>query len=227
MREDWEKIETDYIAGKQSYREIAQKYGLAPSTVARQGKKRKWPEKRAQFARKVQTRKRQKTAEKKASREAAALMRVEALGEELITAMEQALEDKKQLYRHVIETGRGEQGEKVLGKMDTRALKDIAVTLAGIGKMLGEMGGLLTAKEKEQLKLAREKLALDKAREKREAARQDAGEKAQEVRITFAAAAAAEEEQAEGAEQGEGVEEGQAAERRAAAAAAAWEDMSG
>lgn len=221
MREDWEKIETDYIAGKQSYREIAQKYGLAPSTVARQGKKRKWPEKRAQFARKVQTRKRQKTAEKKASREAAALMRVEALGEELITAMEQALEDKKQLYRHVIETGRGKQGERVLGKMDTRALKDIAVTLAGIGKMLGEMGGLLTAKEKEQIKLAREKLALDKAREKREAERQDAGEKAQEVRITFGGAAAAAEEQAE-----EAAEE-QAAERRAAADAAAWEDMSG
>lgn len=223
MREDWEKIETDYIAGKQSYREIAQKYGLAPSTVARQGKKRKWPEKRAQFARKVQTRKRQKTAEKKASREAAALLRVEALGEELIAAMEQALEDKKQLYRHVIETGRGKQGERVLGKMDTRALKDIAVTLAGIGKMLGEMGGLLTAKEKEQLKLAREKLAIDKAREKREAARQDAGAKAQEVRITFGAAAE-EEEQDEGAEQAEGVEEGQAAAGRAAAA---WEDMSG
>ena len=221
MREDWEKIETDYIAGKQSYREIAQKYGLAPSTVARQGKKRKWPEKRAQFARKVQTRKRQKTAEKKASREAAALLRVEALGEELITAMEQALEDKKQLYRHVIETGRGKQRERVLGKMDTRALKDIAVTLAGIGKMLGEMGGLLTAKEKEQLKLAREKLAIDKAREKREEARQDAGEKAQEVRITFGETAAEEEEQAEG------VEAGQAAEGRGAAAAAAWEDMSG
>lgn len=221
MREDWEKIETDYIAGKQSYREIAQKYRLAPSTVARQGKKRKWPEKRAQFARKVQTRKRQKTAEKKASREAAALMRVEALGEELITAMEQALEDKKQLYRHVIETGRGKQGERVLGKMDTRALKDIAVTLAGIGKMLGEMGGLLSPKEKEQLKLAREKLALDKAREKREAERQTAGEKAQEVRITFGGAAAAAEEQAE-----EAAEE-QAAERRGAAAAAAWEDMSG
>lgn len=222
MREDWEKIETDYIAGKQSYREIAQKYGLAPSTVARQGKKRKWPEKRAQFAHKVQTRKRQKTAEKKASREAAALLRVEALGEELITAMEKALEDKKQLYRHVIETSRGKQGERVLGKMDTRALKDIAVTLAGIGKMLGEMGGLLSPKEKEQLKLAREKLALDKAREKREAARQDAGEKAQEVRITFGGAAAA-----EGADLAEGVEAGQAAERRAAADAAAWEDMSG
>lgn len=180
MRTDWGKIESDYMAGKLSYREIARKYGISASSVARHGAKNGWPEKRAQFAGRVQTRARQKAADKRASREAEALLRVEALGEKLLSEMEKALGDDKQLYRHVLTEGRT-QREQVIDKLDTQALKDMAAVLTGIGKMMGELGGIMTKKDAESVKIARERLRMDKRREKRELA----GEKPQEVRLVF------------------------------------------
>lgn len=213
MRADWEKIETDYIVGKMTYAEIAQKYSISPQTVEKQGAKRKWVEKRRNFAGNVQKRARQKTADKKASREAEIYARSITLAEQLVEQMEGALKDDKQLYRHIINQGMGKQAEKTLKKMDTAALKDYANVLIGLGKMMADYSGRMTAKDEQAVKAAKERLRLDKQR----AAAETKG--AQEVKITIAAP-----DQPEG-EDASGTDGGGAA--PAADSVATWEDYSG
>ncbi len=162
MRRDWEKIETDYMAGKMTYAEIAEKYGIPVASVERQGTKRGWVKKRKEFAEKVQTKARNRTAEKKASREAELYGRVVKLAEQLVEVLEGSLQDEKQLYRHLIGMGAGVQKEKVLKKMDTAAAKDYASMLISIGKMMADYSGMLTKKDAETLRMAKEKLKLEK-----------------------------------------------------------------
>ena len=52
---DWEKIERDYVQTKISYREIADKYGVNRTTVAKKAKQDNWVEKRKQFTDKILT----------------------------------------------------------------------------------------------------------------------------------------------------------------------------
>ncbi len=205
MRQDWEKIETDYMANNLTYVEIAEKYGVSPSTVRRQGAKRQWVKKRAQFATKVQHKARQRTAEKKASREAELYGRVVKLAEELVGQLEGALSDDKQLYRHILGAGAGVQKEKVLRKLDTGAAKDYAGMLMQLGRMMADYSGMMTKKDAETLKMAREKLRLEKA--KAEAEQRSGGET---VEITFGGA---------GTEEADG-------DAARAAPAGTWEDFS-
>ena len=168
MAHDWGKIETDYMVNDLSYRQIAEKYSISESTVARHGKKNDWPEKRQQFASKVHTRALQKIASRRAGKEAKALSRVEELAERLVEKLEEAMQDEKQLYRHILTTSSRAQAEKVLDKMDTKAVRDIAATMQTLTDTLRTIGGLMTARdefaveiEAAKLELEREKIAKD------------------------------------------------------------------
>lgn len=52
---DWSKIRKDYIAGKGSYRELAEKYKVPIKTLSRRGKSEGWPELRKQSGHKAAT----------------------------------------------------------------------------------------------------------------------------------------------------------------------------
>ena len=52
---DWNKIRKDYIAGKGSYRELAEKYKVPIKTLSRRGKSEGWPELRKQSGHKAAT----------------------------------------------------------------------------------------------------------------------------------------------------------------------------
>lgn len=65
---DWAKMRTEYIAHGASYREIAKKYGVDQSTVARRGKAEGWVALREQNADKVQAKILKKIAENQANR---------------------------------------------------------------------------------------------------------------------------------------------------------------
>lgn len=164
MARDWGKIETDYMVNDLSYRQIAEKYGISESAVARHGKKNGWPEKRQQFASKVHTRALQKIASRRSGREAKALSRVEELLEELLEQLGGALEDKQQLYRHILTTSSRAQTEKVLKKMDTKAVRDIAVTMQTLTETLRTIGGLMTAREEFAVEFEAKKLELERER---------------------------------------------------------------
>lgn len=158
---DWQKIETDYMVNDLSYRQIAEKYGVSESSVARKGKKNGWPEKRQQFASKVHARALQKIASRRAGQEAAALSRVEELAERLIGELDGALADDKQLYRHILTTSSRAQKEVVLEKMDTRAVRDMAATMQTLADTLRTIGGIMTAREEFAVEIEAARLELE------------------------------------------------------------------
>ena len=169
---DWKKIESDYMANRLTYREIAEKYGVSLSSVARHGRKNGWPEKREQFADRVNTRARSKAEYKKAARRAEALMRLDELAERLLMEMEVAMDDEDQLYRHVLYVSKGQQDERVLDKLDTRSARDMVETLRTLLEVIRdvkESPGKLDAErlklQKERLRLDREKAAMGQAEE--------------------------------------------------------------
>ncbi|MBP3649194.1 MAG: hypothetical protein J6K73_05380 [Clostridia bacterium] len=174
MAHDWGKIETDYMVNDLSYRQIAEKYSISESTVARHGKKNDWPEKRQQFASKVHTRALQKIASRRAGKEAKALSRVEELAERLVEKLEEAMQDEKQLYRHILTTSSRAQAEKVLDKMDTKAVRDIAATMQTLTDTLRTIGGLMTARDEFAVEIEAAKLELE--REKIAKGAEDDGE---------------------------------------------------
>lgn len=174
MAHDWGKIETDYMVNDLSYRQIAEKYGISESTVARHGKKNDWPEKRQQFASKVHTRALQKIASRRAGKEARALSKVEELLEKLLGQLGGALEDDKQLYRHIITTSTKGQKQVVLKKMDTKAARDMAATMQTLTDTLRTIGGLMTARDEFAVEIEAAKLELE--REKIAKGAEDDGE---------------------------------------------------
>ena len=159
---DWKKIESDYMANRLTYREIAEKYGVSLSSVARHGRKNGWPEKREQFADRVNTRARSKAEYKKAARRAEALMRLDELAERLLMELEVAMDDEDQLYRHVLYVAKGQQGERVLDKMDTRSAKDMVETLRTLVEVIRDVKESPGKLDAERLKLQKERLRLDR-----------------------------------------------------------------
>lgn len=164
MAYDWGKIETDYMVNDLSYRQIAEKYGISESTVARRGRKNSWPEKRQQFATKVHTRALQKIASRRAGKEAKAISKVEALAEQLVGKLEEAMQDDKQLYRHILTTSSRAQQEQVLEKMDTKAVRDIAATMQTLADTLRTIGGLMTAREEFAVEMEAARLELERSK---------------------------------------------------------------
>ena len=162
MAYDWGKIETDYMVNDLSYRQIAEKYGINESTVARRGRKNEWPEKRQQFASKVHTRALQKIASRRVGKEAKALSRAEELAEKLLEELHGAMKDDKQLYRHILTTSTKGQKEAVLKKLDTKAVRDLAATVQTLTDTLRTIGGLMTAREEFQVEMDAMRLELER-----------------------------------------------------------------
>lgn len=162
MAYDWGKIETDYMVNDLSYRQIAEKYGINESTVARRGRKYEWPEKRQQFASKVHTRALQKIASRRVGKEAKALSRVEELAEKLLEELHGAMQDEKQLYRHILTTSSRAQKETVLKKLDTKAARDLAATIQTLTDTLRTIGGLMTAREEFQVEMDAMRMELER-----------------------------------------------------------------
>lgn len=52
---DWQKIKTEYVTGNASYRELAQKYGVHYTSIAKKAKKENWHQLRQQQANTTQT----------------------------------------------------------------------------------------------------------------------------------------------------------------------------
>ena len=68
MKPDWEKIKTDYITGKMSQRELAEKYEVPLSNLKRRAVKEDWVKRRTQHETKVVTKVEEKRAGRKADK---------------------------------------------------------------------------------------------------------------------------------------------------------------
>ncbi|MBE5852896.1 MAG: hypothetical protein E7299_08145 [Lachnospiraceae bacterium] len=86
---NWEKIKIEYITTDISYRKLAEKYGVSPSSVAKRMKNEKWTEKRKQTKGKSVA----KAIAKVEEREADKMVRLLETSEEALEKVVEALKD--------------------------------------------------------------------------------------------------------------------------------------
>lgn len=161
MRKDWDRIRSDYITGTETLRQVADRHGVAYSSIFKRSQAENWVELKEAEREKIRNSVQVKAREKRIKREAAALERVETQIERLLDEIERALADPVQLYRHILYTERGIQGEVELGKMDTKSARDIMSILADMKASLEGMGGILDKRTAEEIRLKKARLKLD------------------------------------------------------------------
>lgn len=164
MRHDWARIRGEYITGKESLRALAERCGVSLSQIALRSAREGWQEQRDEERERVRRMAMTKSRARRVKREAAALEQVEGQIEHIIGEIGRALDDEEQLHRHIIYIGKGEQAEKVLAKLDTKAARDYVAMLHELKAMLDEYGGSLGKREAEELKLKKARLKLDTKR---------------------------------------------------------------
>ena len=161
---DWTEIETVYIAGNMSLRELAKQQGVSYSSLSKIATKRKWAAKRQ--------RERDKLASATLGR---ARARNQRKLEKLISATERAmdtalsaLEDEQQFRRYIVSEGRGEgvssTEEKIFDKIDTKALKELTGVLRDLTALARDFYGIRTPSQSVAEKIALEKLELERKR---------------------------------------------------------------
>lgn len=161
MRRDWERIRAEYITGTETLRQLAERLKIPLSTIFNQASKGGWVEEKERERARIQAGVQAKAREKRIKREAVALERVETQIERLLDEIERALADPVQLYRHILYTERGIQGEVELGKMDTKSARDIMAILSEMKASLDSMGGVLDKRTAVEIRLKKQRLKLD------------------------------------------------------------------
>ncbi len=102
---DWNKIKAEYIAGGTSYRKLAEKYGVSPSTLRKVAAKEQWTELRNKARTKRDSKLVDAIGNKEAKKAVDKLARVSDLTDKLLDKLEQAIEELDiQLYKDVVKT---------------------------------------------------------------------------------------------------------------------------
>ncbi len=102
---DWNKIKVEYIAGGTSYRKLAEKYGVSPSTLRKVAAKEQWTELRNKARTKRDSKLVDAIGNKEAKKAVDKLARVSDLTDKLLDKLEQAIGELDiQLYKQVTKT---------------------------------------------------------------------------------------------------------------------------
>ena len=87
---DWKKIKAEYITTDTSYRKLAQKYGLAESTIYARGGKEHWVEQKERHQSKTVA----KTLDALSDKEVNRAARLMTVADKLLKKVEQAVDDE-------------------------------------------------------------------------------------------------------------------------------------
>lgn len=128
---NWAKIKNEYINGHISYRKLAEKHDISPSTLMQRASREKWADKRAEHRSKVEAKTEQKTVEKVSEHESDLNLRIAQAAGRLLEKIELATE---QLDQFIVtnrakektveyasdEAGFGKPKKEVLKEIETR-----------------------------------------------------------------------------------------------------------
>ena len=131
-RDVWNKIRRDYIAGKGSYRELSQKYGVPLKTLAMRGKAERWPELRKQSCHKAAT----KTVEAVAEASSKVDTRIYRIADKLMDKLEKAVEELD-MDTVVVEQTLQEGKNKTTTKRKTLENRQGPIDRAGMQQLTG------------------------------------------------------------------------------------------
>lgn len=164
---DWIAIKHDYVTSPEmTLRKIADKYGISRDCVYKKSKADNWFATRKKHQAEVGARAIAKTATKQAN-ELAKEMELLAKMKDAVT---DTLSDPLQFHRHIeVDAVTGDIEDRVLEKVDTRAMKDIMQTLKMIEEMSRSLYNIQKAEtiqkhqiDAERMQLEREKFEFEK-----------------------------------------------------------------
>lgn len=165
MRRDWTPVKADYVTGTLTYRELADKYGIPPSSLMREAVKDGWRAAREQHRKNLVKETVQKSQKDKAKK----LNKVRDAVDIIAQRIAKIVEDEQQFHRHVVQVGLGdgkyETREVILQAVNGRALRDVVAALKDITATIRTLYGILTPQEQETLDIARARLRLEERKQ--------------------------------------------------------------
>lgn len=171
MGYDWQKIMNDYISMPNgSLKKISEKYGIRLATVTDHSRAEGWVAARKEYQEKL----RRKASEKLLTKQAGKLVRELGSVDNVSKRIQKLLQDEKQFNRHIIpieypvemENGKisikKTSAEVEFEKVDTRALRDILMSLKMIEDMKRSMLNIQKGEQLERAQIERERLQLER-----------------------------------------------------------------
>lgn len=136
---DPEALRVEYVSGKLTYTQIAEKHGISKSQVARIAKRDNWRQQRDAFRKSVAT----KALNNLRDRGARQLERLIDTTDRLNSVLERITGDRDQFFRWKSDGGT-EEGPKeyILSKADTKALKNATAALNEMVRVTRNLYGL-------------------------------------------------------------------------------------
>ena len=166
---DWIKIKSEYVTQNISYRKLADKYGVAYTTLANYARKDEWTKARDDYKIKTTSKVLERCMNIEARKETDKLRKMKSSAEKLSDIIEKSLNDAEQFNRHIVQTKKKDgpteewdAEERIYKKLDTRAIKDMTSAMKDLTSMLRNVYDLQTIQEIQSHKLAQDKLALDR-----------------------------------------------------------------
>jgi len=168
---DWIAIKNEYLNSDKSEKYLADKYGVSRSAIQKRMSKEKWVDERKKCAKSTAKKVIKKTSSKIASSLSSSLAKELRASDMITNQIIKIMEGESQLYRNKItrtEVIEGKEttwsSETVSTRADIRALQALANTLTQVEQSKRRILGILTAVESQQLEIARERLAIDRAK---------------------------------------------------------------
>ena len=180
---DWSALQVEYVTGKISLRELAQKHGISENTLEGRSRKEKWSEQRRKYRGNVT----EKAVAHAGARETRRLRSLQSSASKMCTQIERLMKDaENQLFTHVAVVGVGEGKSRIESKkldvVDDHKLLNLTKALREATGAMRDLYGIQTKAELAQLEMARESLELKRrAQEAKEAENQGVTE----IEITY------------------------------------------
>ena len=130
---DLEAAKVDYVTGKSSYSQIAKKHGISRSYIAKVAGREEWPKQREAYRKSVTD----KAVNKLKDKGAEQLERLASAAVGFNAILEKMGKDADQFNRWVTPNG-----EVILDKTDTRALKAATASLVDMLKVTRDLYGM-------------------------------------------------------------------------------------
>lgn len=164
MQRDWDKIRAEYVAGRESYEELAARHGMHKSQLGKKAKEEGWPAQRAAYRKSVAD----ATVRKKRYKDSEHLVGLMDAAEKLVGHVQRLMDDEDQ-FRRQVDSGwvkvtdgvvEHRKQEFLTKKVDTKALVNAARALNEATRAVRDLYNLPTQAEKDRKAMEEKRLRL-------------------------------------------------------------------
>lgn len=163
-KNNWEKIRADYITSDISLRKLAEKYKTSTSKIYEHSRKEGWVEARKQHRKEII----EEAVGKACVKPIEVLADILDIAYKICDYIAEAVDDPDQFKRYLVKVGDGKGNyytvEKVFGKYDTKAMKEMVYSIKDLASLILSIKGINTEAEQQRLDIQREKLQMLKER---------------------------------------------------------------